>query len=122
MYARGLTMAFVMVPMQAASFVTIPAAKTGRASSLLSTNRQVGAALGVATLATILTSRTTSLVARAAPLGAAAIRNAKATAFHQAMFASAVIGFVGVVASYFVHDSDAASSMQSRVPVSAETH
>ena len=122
MYTRGLTMAFVMVPMQAASFVTIPAAKTGRASSLLSTNRQVGAALGVATLATILTSRTTSLVARATPLGAAAIRNAKATAFHQAMFASAVIGFVGVVASYFVHDSDAASSMQSRVPVSAETH
>ncbi len=123
MYSRGLSMAFVMVPMQAASFVTIPSEKTGRASSLLSTNRQVGAALGVAILATILTSRTNTLVARATPLGAAAIRSARTTAFHQAMFASACIAVIGFIASSFVRDSDAASSMQAGVPrASAEAH
>ncbi len=122
MYGRGLTMAFVIVPMQAASFVTIPAAKTGRASSLSNTNRQVGAALGVATLATVLTSRTTTLVSRAAPLGAVAVRHAKVTAFHQAMFVSACIGLIGVVASYFVRDSDAAMTMQGAAPSTADAH
>lgn len=122
MYGRGLTMAFVIVPMQAASFVTIPAAKTGRASSLSNTNRQVGAALGVATLATVLTSRTATLVGRATPLGAAAVLHAKATAFHQAMFASACIGLIGVVASYFVRDSDAAMTMQGAAPATADAH
>jgi EmrB/QacA subfamily drug resistance transporter len=123
MYGRGLTMAFVMVPMQAASFVTIPSEKTGRASSLLSTNRQVGAALGVAVLATILATRTNSLVLKATPLGDVAILNARTTAFHQAMFASACIAVIGFIAACFVRDSDAANSMQSSVPLaSAEAH
>ena len=122
MYARGLTMAFVMVPMQAASFVTIPPHKTGRASSLSSTNRQVGAALGVAILATVLVSRTTALVGDAAGKGAAAVLDARTTAFHQAMFASAVIGFIGVVAAWFVRDSDAAGSMHAGAPAGADAH
>lgn len=122
MYARGLTMAFVMVPMQAASFVTIPSAKTGRASSLSSTNRQVGAALGVATLATILISRTNTLVDASKPLTAAVNITARTTAFHQAMFASACIGMIGVIASWFVRDSDAAASMQAGAPAGADTH
>lgn len=115
-------MAFVMVPMQAASFVTIPPAKTGRASSLSSTNRQVGAALGVATLATILISRTRSLVDPALPLTAAANISARTTAFHQAMFASTAIGMIGVIASWFVHDSDAAASMHIGTPRGADAH
>lgn len=122
MYARGLTMAFVMVPMQAASFVTIPPHKTGRASSLSSTNRQVGAALGVAVLATILVSRTEALVDTSAPMNAAANIAARTTAFHQAMFASAVIGFIGVIAAWFVRDSDAANSMLAGSPAPADAH
>ena len=90
---------------------------------MLSTNRQVGAALGVAILATILTSRKNALVSKATPLGAAAIRNANTTAFHQAMFASACIVVIGFIASCFVRDSDAAGSMQAGVPhASAEAH
>jgi hypothetical protein len=119
MYARGLSMAFVMVPMQASSFVTIPSEKTGRASSLLSTNRQVGAALGVATLATVLASRTNALVARATPLGEIAART---TAFHQAMAASAAIALIGVVASYYIHDSDAENAMRASAAVTADAH
>src|SRR5690606_29814095 len=95
-------------------FATIEPAETGRASSLFSTQRQVGAAFGVAVLATILASRTTSLVSAALPDGELAITNARVTAFHQAMFASAVIAAIGVVAALFVRDRDAAPSMRPR--------
>jgi EmrB/QacA subfamily drug resistance transporter len=112
MFGRGMTMAFAFIPVQAASFATIPPADTGRASSLFSTQRQVGAAFGVALLATILTSRTTALVADALPKGDTAVLNAQVTAFHQAMFASALLAAVGIVAALFIHDSDAASTMR----------
>ncbi len=45
MLVRGCFMAFNMVSMQTAVFSAVPRAKTGRASSLFSTSRQVGAAL-----------------------------------------------------------------------------
>jgi hypothetical protein len=52
-----------------------------------------------------------------------AILNARTTAFHQAMFASACIAVIGFIAACFVRDSDAANSMQSSVPLaSAEAH
>jgi hypothetical protein len=112
MFGRGMTMAFAFIPVQAASFATIAPADTGRASSLFSTQRQVGAAFGVALLATILTSRTTALVADALPDGEIAVLNAQVTAFHQAMFASALLAAVGIIAALFVRDSDAAATMQ----------
>src|SRR5215218_3380321 len=112
MFGRGMTMAFAFIPVQAASFATIPPSETGRASSLFSTQRQVGAAVGVALLATILTSRTTTLVADALPHGDVAVLNAQVTAFHEAMFASALLAGVGIIASLFVRDSDAAATMQ----------
>jgi hypothetical protein len=97
---------------QAASFATIPPSDTGRASSLFSTQRQVGAAFGVALLATILSTRTTALVADALPHGDIAILNAQVTAFHQAFFASALLAGAGIIAAMFVRDSDAISTMQ----------
>ena len=57
MFVRGLFMAFIFVPMQAVSFATISPASMGRASSILSVTRQVAASLGVAIMATALTSR-----------------------------------------------------------------
>jgi EmrB/QacA subfamily drug resistance transporter len=112
MFGRGMTMAFAFIPVQAASFATIPPSETGRASSLFSTQRQVGAAFGVALLATILTSRTTALVADALPDGDIAVMNARVTAFHQAMFASALLAAAGIIAAWFIHDSDAAATMR----------
>jgi hypothetical protein len=106
---------------QAASFATIPPSETGRASSLFSTQRQVGAAFGVALLATILTSRTTSLVADALPGGDAAVTDARVTAFHQAMFASALLAAAGIIAALFVRDSDAAATMSAGA-VAVEAH
>jgi EmrB/QacA subfamily drug resistance transporter len=56
MFVRGMSMGFAFVPMQAASYATIPPAQNGRASSLFSTQRQVSVSVGVAVLASILTS------------------------------------------------------------------
>jgi EmrB/QacA subfamily drug resistance transporter len=112
MLGRGMGMAFAFIPVQAASFATIPPSDTGRASSLFSTQRQVGAAFGVALLATILSTRTTALVADALPHGDIAILNAQVTAFHQAFFASALLAGAGIIAAMFVRDSDAISTMQ----------
>jgi EmrB/QacA subfamily drug resistance transporter len=108
-FSRGATMAFVMIPMQVASFATVPAAKTGRASSLSNTNRQVGSALGVAVLATVLASRTRALTGGVQ--SASALLDARVTAFHQAMVASAAIACLGVIASWFIHDEDAAITL-----------
>ena len=112
MFGRGLAMAFAFIPLQAATFASVAPEDTGRASSIFSTQRQIGAALGVATLATVLTSRTDSLVNKALPNGDLAVLNARVTAFHQALFAAAVFAAFGIIASLFIHDSDAAASMR----------
>jgi EmrB/QacA subfamily drug resistance transporter len=122
MLGRGMGMAFAFIPLQAATFATISPENTGRASSLFSTQRQVGAAVGVALLATILASRTTALVADALPNGELAVIDAQVTAFHQAMFASALLALAGVVAALFVRDEDAVGTMTPHaraVPVDA---
>src|SRR6185437_14148134 len=50
----GACMAFSFNSVQAAGFATISPAATGRASSLNSVQRQVGSALGVAILSTVI--------------------------------------------------------------------
>jgi EmrB/QacA subfamily drug resistance transporter len=122
MFGRGMTMTFAFIPLQAASFATIPPSETGRASSLFSTQRQVGAAFGVALLATVLASRTTSLVAGALPSGDLAVLNARVTAFHQAMFASALLAAAGILAALFVRDVDAAATMRPGAPATVDAH
>ena len=54
MLLRGFCMGFAFVPMQAASYATIPPSQNGRASSLFSTQRQVSVSIGVAIMASIL--------------------------------------------------------------------
>jgi MFS family permease len=50
----GLGQSAVFVAMQAASFATISPADTGRASTLFNAQRQLGAALGIAIITTVL--------------------------------------------------------------------
>jgi MFS family permease len=54
MFGCGLAMAQVFVGLQTASFATIAAHATGRASTLFSSARQLGAAAGVAALGTVI--------------------------------------------------------------------
>ena len=54
MFAMGLTMSQVFVSCQAAAFATISLPDTGSASSIFNSGRQLGSAMGVAVLATVL--------------------------------------------------------------------
>lgn len=62
MFGRGLTIGFGFIPLQAAAFARIRPESTGRASALFQAQRQAGAAVGVAVLATILLERRDALV------------------------------------------------------------
>jgi hypothetical protein len=98
-------MAHVFVPSQAAAFSTISQASTGRASTLFNANRQLGSAVGVALLSTILA--TVGLVRHTA--GGAV---ANLAAYHLAFGAAAVIALIGAVMALAIRDSDAAPSMR----------
>jgi sugar phosphate permease len=57
MFLRGCFIAFNMVSMQTALFSDVPRSKTGRASSLWNTSRQIAVAVGTAVSATVLISQ-----------------------------------------------------------------
>jgi EmrB/QacA subfamily drug resistance transporter len=103
MFGRGLTMGVIFIPIQAAAFARVEPARTGRATALYQTQRQVGAAVGVAFLATILVSRLKVL----APTNAGYTQ-----AFHEAMFGAVLMAAIGFAASCFLRDVDAAPTMR----------
>jgi EmrB/QacA subfamily drug resistance transporter len=110
MFVRGIAMAFTFIPLQAATFATISSEKTGRASSLFNTNRQVGSSFGVAIFATVLTERAAAHANDiAGPAGAA---QAQLLAFHDAFFAAVIVGVIGVAFAFLIHDEDASGTMR----------
>ncbi|MFM2078253.1 MAG: hypothetical protein RJA49_2143 [Actinomycetota bacterium] len=114
MLLRGLCMGFAFVPMQAASYATIPPAQNGRASSLFSTQRQVGVSFGVAVLASVLVSYG-ALSPGLTPDGIAHALTGIHIAFGIA------VGFAVLAAFFalFIRDEDAKATMvaRSRKPV-----
>jgi predicted MFS family arabinose efflux permease len=104
MFALGLMMGTIFLPTQAASFATIRSADTGRASTLFSAVRQLGAALGVAILSTVIISvgPTTATAAGTVP---------HLAAYHAAFFTAAAIVLTGLVFGRGVSDRDAAGTM-----------
>ena len=126
MFLLGLAFGFCIIPVQAASYATITPQDMGRASALFSTGRQVAVSLSVATLITVLTSRTRTHVAealRAVDSGArvAAAQHGTLLAFHDTFAASAVIALVGVGVALLIRDADAAATMRPApvVPIDA---
>ncbi len=107
MFVRGMFMAFVFVPLQAAAFATISPEATGRASAIFSAGRQVAASLGVAILATALTNR---LDAHHALLADVATRNAALVAFQDAFLFAGVVSILGIVACFLIDDEKAAEA------------
>jgi EmrB/QacA subfamily drug resistance transporter len=97
MYFTGCSFGFAMSPSQTANMATITAAETGQASTLMNTVRQAGGAAGVALLGTVL-----------AATGAGA---SDLAGYHLAFLAAACMMALGVLASYFVNDADAAPTM-----------
>jgi EmrB/QacA subfamily drug resistance transporter len=114
MFTRGAFMAFSFIPLQAATYATITPADTGRATAIYSTQRQVAAALGVATLATVLTSATQRHLAGVVGATSPAAISAQLSAFHDVFLAAAALAATGAMVSLLIRDADAARTMRPR--------
>jgi MFS family permease len=119
MFLRGLSFAFLLIPLQAATFATIRPEDTGRASSIFNVGRQVSASLGVAVLATALTNR---LAHHGAILAEPASRAGALAAFHDAFFFAAALSVLGIVASFLIDDEKAAHAVASEGQLAMEGH
>lgn len=113
MFSRGLTLAFMFIPLQAAAFARIRPESTGRASALFQTQRQAGAAVGVAILATIFIERRQALVGSLT--GPEALPR-YLEAFHQAMLGAIVLSVLGFLVAFLIRDIDAAPTMRRKAP------
>ena len=103
----GVGMSGVFIPAQAASFATISRARTGRASSVFNAGKQLGGALGVALLTTVL--------AGIGPVRHVAGRVAvDLTAYHGSFLAAAVVTVIAAGVALTVPDADAAATMVPR--------
>jgi EmrB/QacA subfamily drug resistance transporter len=105
MLLTGGAMAYVILPQQAATFATITPAATGRASAIYNTQRQTSAALGVAILATVLTTT------------AGGVASPAASDFHLVFLACAALAVLGAAVAWTIRDSDAASTMAGAVSI-----
>jgi EmrB/QacA subfamily drug resistance transporter len=108
MFARGCFFSFILICLQTATFATIELPMMGRASAISSAGRQVGASLGVALLATVLTSR---LSAHDSSLAPGSDTSAAVDAFHEAFTVAALLTIAGMLAALLINDEDAAVSM-----------
>jgi EmrB/QacA subfamily drug resistance transporter len=107
MLGLGLGVACVFIPAQAFSMATITKAQTGRASSIFNAGKQLGGAVGVALLTTVL--------AAAGPAGQpAGHAAASVAAYHDAFLAAAAVALLAVAVALTIRDTDAAATMVPR--------
>jgi predicted MFS family arabinose efflux permease len=109
MFAAGLGMAQAYIAAQTVSFATIPAAATGRASTLFNSARQLGAAVGVALLTTVIGVVGTS------PL-TSGHAGANLIAYRTALGTAAVFCLAGLPFALSIRDADAAATIPGRSP------
>jgi EmrB/QacA subfamily drug resistance transporter len=107
MFGMGLSMAQVFIPSQAASFATISHVETAQASSLFNSQRQLGSAVGVAILTTVMALVGTEHVVAGHPAPDLA-------GYHAGFLVAAGIALIGSLVSLSVKDEDAAATMVMR--------
>jgi MFS family permease len=108
MFLIGAGMAYVFLPNQAASLATISREATGRAATMMSVQRQLGAAVGVAVLSSVLTSvgpTQRNAVGMVVP---------HLAAYRAAFLAAAGFAAIGALIALGVPDRDAAETMRPR--------
>ncbi len=116
MLTLGISMAQVFVPVQAAAFATITPAATGRASTMFNTTRQLGGAVGVALLTTVIV-----LVGPEHLVAGHLVANL--TAYRVAFLAAAAVCLCALACSLSIQDADAASTRPGHSgPEAAGTH
>ena len=108
-FLRGMCMGFAFLPMQAASYATIPPSQNGRASSLFSTQRQVSVSIGVAVMASILTAH----MPFDRPVSGGAVGKAM-DGVHLALWVAVAFNVLGSLAALFIRDDDARHTMVRR--------
>ena len=92
MLVIGLGMSCVFIPAQAASFATISGERTGRASTLFNAARQLGGAVGVAFLTTVLAAAGPTVLS-----GGRVVANLGA--YHDSFLAAAAVALVASLAA-----------------------
>jgi EmrB/QacA subfamily drug resistance transporter len=108
MFAMGVGMAQVMLGTQTASFATVSPEATGRASTLFSASRQLGAATGVALLTTVI-----GLAGATHDVAGHVVANLGS--YQAAFAAAAVISLAGVPFALAIRDADAVAAMPARL-------
>ena len=112
MVALGLSQAHVFTPAQAAAFATVSPASTGRASGLFNAGRQLGGAIGVALLSTVISA--VGVVHRVA-----GVTRPNAAAYHWAFATAAIVAFGAALLTRGIDDREAEPTMKrspKRVP------
>ena len=99
-------MAYAFLPLRAAAFATISSASTGRASAFYSAQTQLGAALGVAILGSVLS------IIGPTTLSANGTVEPNLLAYHAAFLAAAVLALIAACIALTVSDRDAAVTMR----------
>ncbi|HUY63377.1 MAG TPA: DHA2 family efflux MFS transporter permease subunit [Acidimicrobiales bacterium] len=107
LFEIGFAMAHVFVPTQAAAFATITQGDMGRASTFFNAQRQLGGAIGVAILTTVLSG----VGAGAASVGHPTTHLA---GFHVAFITAAAFAVLAAIAATTVKDEDAANTIVKR--------
>jgi EmrB/QacA subfamily drug resistance transporter len=105
MLLLGLSWAQALVPLQAAALAGITPAATGAASTLFNTGRQLGMAIGVAILTTVVSAvgLTQDVAGRTAP---------HLAAYHAGLLTASAIALIAAGAAQFVDDRAAAATMR----------
>ncbi len=106
MFLIGAGMAYAFLPLRAAAFATISSTSTGRASAFYSAQTQLGAALGVAILGSVLSIIGTTT------LSATGTVEPNLLAYHAAFLAAAVLTLIAACIALAVSDKDAAVTMR----------
>lgn len=108
MFLAGAAMAYTFIPTPAAAFATISPAATGKASAIYNAQRQLGFALGVALVSTVL-----SFVGPVS-LDARGVLQPNLLAYHAAFLTAAILALVGAGIALFIRDRDAAATMRQK--------
>ncbi len=115
MFVIGLCQAHVFVPAQAAAFATVTPAATGRASTMFNAGRQLGGAVGVAVLSTVI-----SAIGVVHHVDGHLQPNAGA--YHAAFLVAAAIAVSAIAIVLRIVDADAAPTMKPKARSEAVAH